>query len=176
MRFLMVIYYWFLDTKTNWKHFLFERDGCARFKNWNLCVPSWLLLDLRVRAGGLEDLQHAGAGDVPHIGAELLSVQDDQVLQAVGSWASQLLVVYGGEQKKLQDGQSHSDGGTFWRLSPTLPDAPLQLREDVGQQDFAERLIKLSEDVADGVQRVVARRRHPLGFLGVDEGKKIIIF
>lgn len=127
-------------------------------------------------AGALEDLQHAGAGDVPHLGAELLPIQDDQVLQAVGPRASQLLVVYeggGGKCKKLQDDRElrHSDGGTFWRLSPTLPDAPLQLREDVGQQDLAERLVELGEDVADGVQRVVARRRHPLGFLGADEGK-----
>lgn len=47
-----------------------------------------------MRAGALEDLQHAGAGDVPHLGAELLPVQDDKVLQAVGPRASQLLVVW----------------------------------------------------------------------------------
>lgn len=78
------------------------------------------------------------------------------------------------KQKKLQDDRRlrHSDGGTFWRLSPTLPDAPLQLREDVGQQDLAERLVELGEDVADGVQRVVACRRHPLSFLRAYEGKK----
>lgn len=78
------------------------------------------------------------------------------------------------QNKKLQDDRRlrHSDGGTFWHLSPTLPDTPLQLREDVGQQDLAERLVELGEDVADGVQRVVARRRHPLGFLGADEGEK----
>lgn len=53
-------------------------------------------MGLRVRAVALEDLQHAGAGDVPHLGAELLPVQDDQVLQAVGSRSGQLLVVCGG--------------------------------------------------------------------------------
>lgn len=57
------------------------------------------------------------------------------------------------------------DGRAAWRTPPTLPDAPLQLREDVGQQDLAERLVELSEDVADGVEGVVARGRHPLGFL-----------
>lgn len=51
------------------------------------------IFGLRVRAVALEDLQHAGAGDVPHLGAELLPVQDDQVLQAVGSRSGQLLVV-----------------------------------------------------------------------------------
>lgn len=50
-------------------------------------------MGLRVRAVALEDLQHAGAGDVPHLGAELFPVQDDQVLQAVGSRSGQLLVV-----------------------------------------------------------------------------------
>lgn len=49
--------------------------------------------DLRVRAGVLEDLQHAGAGDLPHLGAELLPVQNHQVLQTVGARSSQLLVV-----------------------------------------------------------------------------------
>lgn len=53
------------------------------------------ILDLRIRAVALEDLQHAGASDVPHLGAELLPVQDDQVLQAVGARAGQLLVVCG---------------------------------------------------------------------------------
>ena len=52
--------------------------------------------DSRVRAGVLEDLQHAGAGDVPHVRAELLPVQDHQVLQTVGPRPSQLLVVCGG--------------------------------------------------------------------------------
>lgn len=48
-----------------------------------------------MRAGVLEDLQHTGAGDVPHLGAELLPVQNHQVLQAVGSRPRQLLVVCG---------------------------------------------------------------------------------
>lgn len=52
-------------------------------------------------------------------------------------------------------------------MTPTLPDAPLQLGEDVDQQDLAERLVELSEDVADGVEGVVTRGRHPLGFLEV---------
>lgn len=58
------------------------------------------ILDLRVRAVALEDLQHAGAGDVPHLGAELLPVQDDQVLQAVGARAGQLLVVCRGVERE----------------------------------------------------------------------------
>jgi len=56
-------------------------------------------------------------------------------------------------------------------VTPTLPDAPLQLREDVLQQDLAERLVELREHVTDGVQGVVARRRHPLGFLEANESR-----
>lgn len=62
-------------------------------------------------------------------------------------------------------GGGASDVRTGWRMTPTLPDAPLQLREDVDQQDLAEWLVELSEDVADGVQGVVTRGCHPLGFL-----------
>lgn len=47
----------------------------------------------RLRAGVLEDLQHTGACDVPHLRAELLPIQDHQVLQAVCPGPSQLLVV-----------------------------------------------------------------------------------
>ena len=47
----------------------------------------------------------------------------------------------------------------------TLPDTPLQLLEDVGQQHLTERLVEVCEDVADGVQRVVTSGRHPLRFL-----------
>lgn len=54
-------------------------------------------------------------------------------------------------------------------MTPTLPDAPLQLREDVDQQDLAERLVELSEDVADGVEGVVTRGCHPLCFLEVEQ-------
>lgn len=38
---------------------------------------------IRMRAGGLEDVQHAGTGDVPHLRTELLPVQNHQVLQTV---------------------------------------------------------------------------------------------
>lgn len=38
---------------------------------------------IRMRAGGLEDIQHAGAGDVPHLRTELLPVKDHQVLETV---------------------------------------------------------------------------------------------
>lgn len=48
----------------------------------------------RVGAGVLENLQHAGAGDVPHLGAELLAVQDHQVFKAVGSGPSQLFIIW----------------------------------------------------------------------------------
>ena len=46
-----------------------------------------------MRDGGLEDVQHAGAGFVPGLQSELLSVQDHNVLQTVGAGASQLLVI-----------------------------------------------------------------------------------
>lgn len=49
--------------------------------------------------------------------------------------------------------------------TPTLPDTPLQLCEDVRQQDFTQGLVELCEHVTDGVQSVVTRCRHPLGFL-----------
>lgn len=58
-------------------------------------LESWVVQDLRVRAGVLEDLQHTGAGDVPDLGAELFPVQNHQVLQAVCPRPSQLLVVCG---------------------------------------------------------------------------------
>ncbi len=43
-------------------------------------VDSSVVRLLRVRAGVLEDLQHTGAGDIPDVRAELLPVQDHQVL------------------------------------------------------------------------------------------------
>lgn len=52
-----------------------------------------------------------------------------------------------------------------WCSTPTLPYTPLQLCENVSQQDFTERLVKLCEHVTDSIQSVVARCRHPLGFL-----------
>ena len=48
-----------------------------------------------MRNGGLEDVQHAGAGVVPHLGGELGTIGDDQVLQAVGARPCQLLIVCG---------------------------------------------------------------------------------
>ena len=51
---------------------------------------------VRVGAGGLEDVQHAGAGEVPDVRAELLSVHDHQVLQAISPRTSKLLVLWGG--------------------------------------------------------------------------------
>lgn len=52
-----------------------------------------------------------------------------------------------------------------WWWTLTLLDTPLQLCEDIFQQDFTEGLVKLCKHVTDGVQSVVARRRHPLSFL-----------
>lgn len=49
----------------------------------------------RVWDGGLEDVQHAVARLVPGLERELLSVQDHDVLQAVGSGSRQLLVILG---------------------------------------------------------------------------------
>lgn len=54
--------------------------------------------------------------------------------------------------------------------TPTLPHTPLQLGEDVHQQDLAQGLVELREHVADGVQRMVACGRHPLRFL--EEGEE----
>lgn len=54
--------------------------------------------DSRMRAGVLEDLQHTGACDLPHLGAELLPVQNHQVLQTVGPRPGQLLVVCRGRR------------------------------------------------------------------------------
>lgn len=50
-----------------------------------------------MRAGILEDLQHTGAGDLPDLRAELLPVQNHQVLQTVCPRPSQLLVVCKGK-------------------------------------------------------------------------------
>ena len=47
----------------------------------------------------------------------------------------------------------------------TLPDTPVQLAVERLQQDGLQRVVVLREDVDDGVQRVVARSRHPLGLL-----------
>lgn len=52
----------------------------------------------RVGAGVLEDLQHAGAGDVPDLRTELLPVQNHQVLQTVGPRPGQLLVICSTEE------------------------------------------------------------------------------
>lgn len=56
-----------------------------------------------------------------------------------------------------------------------MSDTPLQLCEDVNQQDFTERLVELSEHVTDGVEGVVTRGGHPLGFLQVYKKKKRVI-
>lgn len=48
---------------------------------------------IRMRAGGLEDIQHAGAGDVPHLRTELLPVKDHQILETVCAWPRQLLII-----------------------------------------------------------------------------------
>lgn len=48
---------------------------------------------IRMRAGGLEDVQHAGTGDVPHLRTELVPVQDHQVLQTVRARPRQLLII-----------------------------------------------------------------------------------
>lgn len=54
---------------------------------------------------------------------------------------------------------------TVERKAPTLYDTPLQLSENVSQQDLTERLIELGEDVTDSVQGVVTGRGHPLVLL-----------
>lgn len=50
-----------------------------------------------------------------------------------------------------------------------MPDTPLELCENVSQQDFTEWLIELGEHVTDGIQRVVTCCCHPLGFLEADK-------
>lgn len=47
---------------------------------------------------------------------------------------------------------------------------PVQLSQDVIQQDGAEGLKVLGEDVTDGVKCVVAGGGHPLRFLGGERG------
>lgn len=47
----------------------------------------------------------------------------------------------------------------------TLLHTPVQLRQDVVEQNVAQGLEVLGEDVADGVKCVVAGGGHPLGFL-----------
>lgn len=55
----------------------------------------------------------------------------------------------------------------FVALPPvlTLLNTPVQLGQDVIQQDITERLKVLREHVRDGVKCVVTGRRHPLCFL-----------
>ena len=89
--------------------------------------------------GGSKHGADAVAGASPHVGREVVAVGDDQVLDAVGAGARELLVV--------------------------LVDAPLQLLVQVVQQDGVQLAVVLSEHVHDRVQRVVARRRHPLRLL-----------
>lgn len=52
--------------------------------------------------GGLEDVQHAGTSLVPDFWRELLSIQDDHVLQTVGARTGKLLVIctHRGEEEK----------------------------------------------------------------------------
>lgn len=56
--------------------------------------------------GGVEDVQHTLAGLVPGLRPELHAVGDDQVLQAVGTGAGQLLVVCRGERRQPKRGQT----------------------------------------------------------------------
>ena len=86
-----------------------------------------------------EDLGESGARFRPRVLAELGAVGDDEVLEAVGARARQLLVV--------------------------LLDAPLEMCVEVVDEHVADRLEVLREHVNDGVQRMIARGRHPLGFL-----------
>lgn len=64
-----------------------------------------------MRAGVLEDLQHAGACDLPDLGAELLPIQDHQVLQTVCPRPSQLLVVCRGKEDTSEKSRLHTKTG-----------------------------------------------------------------
>uniref|UniRef100_A0A6B0V983 Putative secreted protein n=1 Tax=Ixodes ricinus TaxID=34613 RepID=A0A6B0V983_IXORI len=99
--------------------------------------------------GGLKDVQHALAGLVPRLGAELGPVGDHQVLQAVGARTRQLLVV--------------------------LLDAPVKLDEEVVEQQVSQHVVVLGEDVHDGVQGVVAGGGHPLRLLVVPLGQLHVV-
>lgn len=58
-----------------------------------------------MRASVLEDLEHAGACDLPNLGAELLPIQDHQVLQTVCPRPSQLLIVCRGKEETSEKGR-----------------------------------------------------------------------
>lgn len=49
--------------------------------------------------------------------------------------------------------------------TPTLLHTPVELSQDVIQQDIVEGLEVLGEDVADGIKCMVAGGGHPLCFL-----------
>lgn len=58
-----------------------------------------------------------------------------------------------------------SYGRKFSQECLTLLHTPVELREDVVQQNITERLKVLCEDVTDGIKCVVAGCGHPFSFL-----------
>ena len=89
--------------------------------------------------GAREYVVYALARLAPVLQRELAAVRDDEVLEAIGARARQLLVV--------------------------LLDAPAQVRVEVGDEYGRHDVEVLREHVHDGVERVVARGGHPLGLL-----------
>lgn len=69
-----------------------------------------------MRARTLKDLQHTGAGDIPHLVIEFFSIQNNQVFETVCPWASQLFIVCSSlEQKQM------FDRNTVWRGTTKEP-------------------------------------------------------
>jgi len=93
-----------------------------------------------LRQSGVEDVQDALARLVPGGLVELESIRNDEVLQAIGARSRQLLV--------------------------TLLNTPMQLGEELLQQQMTKNIEILREDINNSVQGVVACGRHPFGLLG----------
>ena len=87
----------------------------------------------------VEDLGETRARLHPHDFAELDSIRDDEILEAVRARTCQLFVV--------------------------LFDAPFQLGVEIVDEQLANRVVILSEHVDNCVESVITRSSHPFDFL-----------
>ena len=85
----------------------------ARLFSWSLNERQlgFQCSSLRVRDGGLEDVQHAVTCLVPGLGGKLLSVQDDHVLQTVGAWTGKLLIIYRRRDEEEEEEEGEEEEG-----------------------------------------------------------------